>query len=194
MKNMKEDDFTLSTGKQVQLIYLQKQEVAKGPLAYLHHIRNPRTLKILGEDGIEHTYGIPYQKSLHSFTKEYENWSKEHPIELIVSPPSSRQDARPYREAILEQQAGPLDITRHFNKSTSVKSIHPATTLNDLIAAITHYALPDLGGYRGVLIVDELFSSGNTIAAMLHHLCSAGLSIDAEVLVCAPLWLSGRKG
>ncbi len=180
----------LPTGENVQLFYLERQAVPQGPLAYLHHIRNPRTKSMLGLDGVEETYGRVYRASLSRFTQEYGHWSEERETGLIVSPPSSRQDAEPYRKAILSAHERVHDITQFFTKQPNVKAIQPTTTLQELIAAIETVAELDLKIFKEVVIVDELFSRGTTIAAMLHHLREAGLPKEAEVLVCAPLWLA----
>ena len=186
---MNEDDVILPTGEQIHLLFLERHEVPQGPLAYLHHIRNSRTLGMLGVDVVESTFGVPYYRSLPRFTQDSSRCATEQSLDLIVSPPSSRHDACPYRQAIQHACPTALDITPYFTKDPKIKAIQPTTTINALIVAISTVGVPDLARFEHIAITDELFSCGNTIAAMLHHLRNAGLRADAKVTVCAPLRL-----
>jgi adenine/guanine phosphoribosyltransferase-like PRPP-binding protein len=43
-----------------------------------------------------------------------------------------------------------------------------------------------------VLVVDDVFSRGITIGAILSHLCNLGLQAGATVMAFAPLWVPGN--
>lgn len=48
---------------------------------------------------------------------------------------------------------------------------------------------------RSLLVIDESFASGKSVAALLHHLREAGLPTDAEITiaVCAVIEAGSRN-
>lgn len=83
-----------------------------------------------------------------------------------------------------------MDLTNCFSKDPAVTSKSSDLTVEQLIDAITFVYEGDLSSYRKVAIVDDVLASGKTASAMLHHLYAAGLSKEAVVHVCAPLWIN----
>lgn len=110
--------------------------------------------------------------------------------DVVVAPPSSREDSKPYKNALL--QSGALDISDRFSRLPGVSAGRGAT-LEEMTAALSYSTAGDECGFRSLLIVDESFSRGTTAAAVLDHLRRAGLSDDCTVTIASAVWLPPDK-
>lgn len=133
----------------------------------------------------------------HPIAKQYHNMRKVYPFhsaeivaksgiqfDSIVRPRSSRHDAEPYFNAI----AGKIqlrDFSDSFTRRGDVKSAD-SPPLEALIADLEYHPNGMEKDIRSLLIVDEFFASGASVAVILHHLRTAGMPIDARVTVAVP--------
>ncbi|MCH4561084.1 phosphoribosyltransferase [Mesorhizobium jarvisii] len=106
--------------------------------------------------------------------------------DAVVSPPSSRTDAVPYRDKLL--RTGVLDLSDRFKRVDGISAGHGAT-VDELIAATEYAAAGDEGDISSLLFVDDSVSKGTTIAAILHHLRKAGLPLDCKIVVATAVRL-----
>jgi hypothetical protein len=165
---MPKDQFTLPTGENVTVIYGAKHP-GKGT-TYLNAVR-------MGPVDENSDMAVEY----HGMEKHYASLLAalvkcEIPdFDAVVSPPSSRPDAMPYREAVLRNTSA-HDLTRHFSRKGKVKIGHNDTTLDQAIDEMIYARDGTEPDIESLLIVDESIASGKTVAAMLHHMRQAGLT------------------
>ena len=169
------DSFELPTTEKVGLVY-GRQHPGNGT-AYLNAVR----LQSIGDD---HDLARVYHAMLPQFTHELAELVRSNEIhfDAVVSPPSSRADARPFREAILRNK-GAVDLTLGFSRHGVVKIADPTTSVQQAIDEFCYIAQGCEASITSLLIVDESIASGKTIAAVLHHLRQAGLSANCTVHV-----------
>jgi predicted amidophosphoribosyltransferase len=105
-------------------------------------------------------------------------------LDAVVSPPSSRPDATPYRNAVLRERSA-HDLTHNFSRKGKVKVGNNDTTLQQAVDEMIYTRDGRESGLKSLLIVDESIASGKTVAAVLHHLRTAGLSKECKVTVVA---------
>lgn len=171
------DFFELPTAEKVRLIYGQKHP--GNGTTYLNAVR----LRNIGDD---HDLAREYRAMLPTFTRNLAELVKSEAthFDAVVSPPSSRADARPFREAILGN-TGAIDLTRGFSRHGVVKMADPTTSVQQAIDEFCYSAQGCEASITSILMVDESIASGKTIAAVLHHLRQAGLSANCTVQVAA---------
>ena len=174
---MPKDEFTLPTGEKVSLIYGAKHP-AKGA-AYLSAVRmhpvNEKSAMAIEYRAMEKTYSLQLATHVKNEVPDFD---------AVVSPPSSRSDADPYRQAILHL-CSVLDLTSHFSRQGRLKIGHNGTTLKQAIDEIIYTKDGTEADIKSLLIVDETIATGKTVAAILHHMREAGLSEDCKVTVVA---------
>lgn len=177
-------ELTLPGGEKVQLIFL-RQAPDLGELIYLQSIRS----RAVDENS---TIATIYRGLLLRFTMLLAGEAKAQiQFDTVISPPSSRNDADPYREAVLRQARVP-DLSSRFSRNGSTRSA-TATSLEEMCAEFEYKAGGDEASIKSLLIVDESVASGRTIAAMLCHLRKAGLPRDCVITVAAPAFLQDRR-
>jgi hypothetical protein len=174
---MNVDFFELPTAEKVRLVYGQ-QHPGKGT-TYLNAVR-------LGNIGDDHDLAWEYRAMLPTFTRDLAELVKSEAADFdaVVSPPSSRADARPFREVIL-RNTDAVDLTTGFSRHGVKKMADPATNVQQAIDEFLYTAQGCEAAITSLLIVDESIASGKTIAAVLHHLRQAGLSANCTVRVAA---------
>lgn len=106
-------------------------------------------------------------------------------FDAIVSPPSSFKHAEPFR-AFLTDRAR-MDLTGRFHRSAPVRSGEGAT-VTEITSAMTYVRGGDESSIHSLLIVDESFHTGRTIAGILSHLRDAGLPEDCRVVLACAFW------
>lgn len=105
--------------------------------------------------------------------------------DAIVMAPSSRNDAEPYFEAL--KQTAAIDCTSRFSRTNTARAGESTTTLTDLLQAIEYEREGDESELKSLLIVDDVFSSGKTVRALVSKLRDAGLQPDCRIVVAVPL-------
>jgi hypothetical protein len=114
--------------------------------------------------------------------------TKMSPFDTVFSPPSRRADADVYRGAILADSRA-LDLSSRFSRKSKIKAA-TAETLNDLFGEFEYTAAGDEAKIKSLLVVDESFASGRTVATCLRLLRQAGLSTDCTVRAAVAALLS----
>ena len=175
-------DLTLPTGETVRFVFLRKWPKL-GEMIYLQSIRSGRI-----EDGslTAQAYRAMAPTFARQLAAEVHNGTQ---FDAVVSPRSSRADAVVYRETILRDSNVP-DVTGRFSRKNKVNAA-TASSLDEVIDEFVYVPNGIEAGIKSLLIVDDSVASGNTIAAVLHHLREAGLPNDCAITVAAPAWLKG---
>lgn len=177
-------EFELPTGEKVSVIFL-RQLPDLGELIYLQSIRSGR----VDEDSL---IARIYRNLLVRFAMLLAAEVKARiSFDAVVSPPSSRTDADPYREAIL-RDAKCLDLSPRFSRIGKTRAA-TAKSLEEVFAEFQYKPAGDEGSIKSLLIVDDSVASGSTIAALLHHLRKAGLPSNSVITAAAPALLQHRR-
>jgi len=161
------EDFKLPTGEEVRLIYGQKHP-GKGTV-YLNAVRMGINDK---DNALAKEYHAMRQTYTQCLAREV-NCSITQ-LHAVVSPPSSREDATPFRKAIIKDTQA-LDLTPCFSRHGKLKMANSETTMRQAIDEFRYEAQGCEGSIKSLLIVDESIASGKTIAAVLYHMRQAGL-------------------
>lgn len=174
---MPNEEFTLPTGEKVTLIYGAKHP-GRGT-TYLNAARmgpvDEHSNMALEYHAMEAFYGQQLAAQVEGEVPDFD---------AVVSPPSSRPDANPYRDAVLRRRNA-RDLTPNFSRKGKVKVGQNDTTLDQAIDEIIYTGDGMESGVKSLLLVDESIASGKTVAAVLHHLRTAGLSKACKVTVAA---------
>jgi hypothetical protein len=107
---------------------------------------------------------------------------------VILTPPSSRTDAKAYLDAVLTHHPGLKNISTRMTRKGKVKAA-TAQSIGSVIREFDYNPQGDESAFKAVYILDETVGTGRTIASMLYHLCKAGLPKDCKVVVVTALWV-----
>jgi hypothetical protein len=152
-----------------------------GAIFYLQFIRNSG--RIGSGASLEESYNL----WLNKFTTQFAELLVEQ-FDTVLSPPSRYKHAAPYRDAYLNKFHGTVDLTWSFHSAKSVLA-GESPSLEDLIGDIEFVSSGNVSTIKTLLIIDDIFSRGRTVAAVLTHLHQAGLPKTCKVEVACPLWL-----
>jgi predicted amidophosphoribosyltransferase len=109
--------------------------------------------------------------------------------DAVIMAPSSRDDAKPYADAILKRLNSSSDLSERLSRTGKVKAADAETTGEMLVQDLTYRGAGDEPGIKSLVIVDETFATGKTVAAMLAVLRANGLPVheDCKVTVATAL-------
>lgn len=188
-----ETEITLPTTPQptrATLAYLQacpNGTVPRGPLGYLHKVRS---ITGLVADAITSSLDAhAYYASLSANVRFYHKWAQGRSFDLVVRPPSRRNDSEPYAAAVRCACYGAADLSEFFVKPSSVQG-GKASTVAELLSQLRlGVAYGETSTFKNVAVVDDVFSRGITATAVMQLLYGNGLPAEASVTICAPLWM-----
>ena len=103
-------------------------------------------------------------------------------FDAAVSPPSSRQDADPYRDSIL-RDTKVRDLTPNLSRNGDAKASDNKATVQDVIDEFVYKPDGSENSIKSLLIVEESTAEGKTVAAFLHHLRAAGLTESCSITI-----------
>ncbi|WP_287255648.1 phosphoribosyltransferase [Mesorhizobium sp.] len=177
---MPTDTVTLPTTEQMPIYFLAKWPEL-GNLLYLQCIRSggctEESAPAVYYRSMAWKYFAMLASTVHSSGVQYD---------ALVTPPSSRDDAVPYKEMLAK--TGALDLSDRFSREPKV-SVGQGATVDELTAALKYQAMGDESEIQSLVIVDDSLSNGTTVAAILHHLRRAGLSPDCKIAIATAVWL-----
>ncbi len=107
-------------------------------------------------------------------------------FDVVVRPPSARDDAVPYQRAVTEALRIQWDWSKNLTRNFDVRAGH-TRSCDALYSALAFVAPPEISEVKSVLMVDESFTYGTTACAVWQRLLEAGLSSACEFTVAAPL-------
>lgn len=171
---MPTEEFKLPNGERVRLVY--GDAYPNTPTLYLQGIRS-------GSVSEDRNVALMYHAMERIYACRLADavLAEVGHVDAILTPPSSRADAEPYRDAIsMRLQA--RDLTDRFDRKGIVRASE-AASLDDLVAEFIYEPDGDEGDIKTLLIIDESIASGKTVASLLTHLRLSGLSIDCRVMV-----------
>lgn len=173
MKKSGITEFALPSGEKVTLIY-----GAQHPGRGTHYLQGIR----VGAIGDNSSLAKEYRGLLPIFTQELADLARQEvpSFDAIVSPPSGRSDAAPYRSAILNGQKT-TDLTKAFTRQDKFKALKGNTTVDDMVTEFVYTPTGNEAEIKSLLVVDESISTGKTVAAVLHHLRKAALPDGCKI-------------
>jgi hypothetical protein len=174
-----------TTPSEIDVLYLHlydTQRTFKEPLQYLHTRRLAKyAYQQQWLKQVQEYYGV-----LEAMTERFcEDVPAVAMADLVVQAPSNDPSSDPYF-ARLVLQTGLPSLRRHF----WIKDKNHSAGASDAVHAGPEYAaikwrgpdIPDLTRFTRVIIVDDVFATGKTVAATWARLLEAGLSVDAQVM------------
>jgi hypothetical protein len=155
----------------------------RGPLSYLHLVRcDPGVAPDLAE------LKAKYLARLNVWVEEARELLRGLRADLVIRPPSSRNDAEPYLAAILRDHPAATDASRYLERERDVRAGRDAS-VEDVMGSWRLQEIPGLARYSDLLVVDDVFAKGTTVAALVTVLRAAGLPAPEPVNVFVPLWV-----
>jgi hypothetical protein len=165
----------LPTGELVRVASLCRSRGTED-CSHLAHLRKARR----GDESSREAYEAALAASVETLVQGVGG-----PFDAIVSPPSDHQFAIPYREAFCARHENAADFTRYVDRAADAAQAGASgTTLLDVIAGLRCEPLPQLATAASLLIVDDIFEGGKTVAALLHVMRAAGLRTRAVTVAC----------
>jgi adenine/guanine phosphoribosyltransferase-like PRPP-binding protein len=111
----------------------------------------------------------------------------------IVNIPSTRDLNCPYYSAIKERFRNAVDMSPFIKRHYKVKSGEGAT-FKEVFDDTYLEPCDSLAGIKNILLIDDVYASGNTAAAVLLRLREIGLPDTAQMVIAAPLLVKGSAG
>lgn len=134
----------------------------RGSLSYLHLVRcDPGVAPDLTE------LEAKYLARLDQWVEEARALLRGVRADLVIRPPSSRNDAEPYLAAILRDHPAATNATPYLERVRDVRAGRDAT----VEAVMESWRLQDIPGletFSDLLVVDDVFSRGTTVAAVVR--------------------------
>jgi hypothetical protein len=171
-------------------VYLGRHEYPIHDAGFLYYLQKVRTGG-LGRDPDRHECTLGYKAGLSAFAANLAAMTRTLSPSVIFSPPSSRNDAFPYRTAIRAIHPTAIDITTCFTRLPGV-SAGDGATVPEIEEAISFTPPRQLPRDGSIAVIDDVFRSGKTFTAILNHLARNGISTERAVLIC-PLWLQPQR-
>ncbi|HEX8253146.1 MAG TPA: hypothetical protein VF846_08375 [Thermoanaerobaculia bacterium] len=172
---------SLPTGEIVRVASLCRTR-GENDCGHLAHLRRSRR----GDESLVAEYEANLQQSVEQLVS-----GLDRTFDVIVSPPSDHPFAGPYREAFFARHEDADDFTPYVSRVHDAAQAGAAgTTLLDVIAGLRCDPLPTHATAASLLIVDDIFEGGKTVAALLHVMREAGLRTRAVTVAC-PLRVLG---
>jgi hypothetical protein len=182
-------DIVITRGEEPSKVRLHYLDVHLGPLlrrevlSYLHLVRcDPGLVPDLAERE------AAYLAGLEQWVEEARALLRGLEVGLIIRPPSSRNDADPYLAAILRDHPAATDGSPHLKRVSDVRAGRDPT-VEALMGSWRLQDIPGLESFSDLLVVDDVFSRGTTVAAVVRVLRDAGLRAAVPVSVFVPLWV-----
>lgn len=172
------EDVTLPTGERVDIASLCRFDETQpssscGDVMYLQRMRR-------GDESLRESYQANEARYVSIFALHVGG-----KFDAVVSPPSKYAFAVPYRRRFVERLGVP-DLTPFVHRREDAKESGAGATIDDVVRGLTVDALPLLRQPAALLVVDDIYEEGKTVAALLHVLRAAGVEIG-RVVVAAPL-------
>jgi len=105
---------------------------------------------------------------------------------VVVVPPSSRSDAKPYATALLEQGIATTDLSHRIERIVSTFRAGAALSFADVRSSLRTVGTPDSAPPSSLIVVDDVLTSGRSVAATVLALRESGfICNETRVLVAA---------
>lgn len=106
----------------------------------------------------------------------------------LVVPPSSRNDARPYADALLKADIATVDLSGCVKRIDSSFRAGQSLSFEEVRSSIEVVQSPEACPFDSLIVVDDVLSSGRSVAAVVLALRESGFILKSTpVFVAAVL-------
>ncbi|MDZ7660066.1 hypothetical protein [Fodinibius sp.] len=166
----------------INLVYLAKYKDGTS-LNYLQSIRSGTYEIVSKENPEDNLFAQSYNNNLPHATKSLAQNLEEYKFDIILRPPSSREDAKPYLEKIKEIRPDIKEISDCINRTKGSKS-GVGNTFKQYRKSLSYSCESTPNGSIKLLIVDDVFNSGRTVSSILDLLINESFSLDGVTVAC----------
>ena len=170
--------------RNVRIAYLRKHD-DPGEFSYIQGICSGRLKRFTDFENLQ--VSVDYRRNLPNFTSGLAELLKS-PFDAVLSPPSRHPElAQPYFGALLPSSPKAVDLSGNFSRKSGSRS-GDGRTYQEVFDGLSYDPKGCESALGSVLIVDDIFYSGNTAAAIIAHLQRAGTPAPCRFTVACPYW------
>lgn len=176
-------------GIEAELHSLERHSTNRNAPPGIRYLQVRKRLKTLLPPGARNVHREAYEKQLPGLRRRFAQGLVQLEWDLAVQAPSCSTHAEEFGSVVREVEAGkPFVVLTYERSSSARKEAALDATVEDLQMAMGPEAdLPALVGVRRLLIIDDVFASGKTAAAIVQKLRTHGLSTEAHVTIAVAL-------
>jgi hypothetical protein len=163
------------------------QNITDCPAYFLQGIRN-RVLKCspAAMDRYSRLYDNAIPVIIKDFLAAFEDRCVQHAA--LIVPPSSRNDARPYANALLDAGIASVDLSCCVKRIDSSFRAGATASFEDVCSSIEVVQELQSDSFGSLIVVDDVLSSGRSVAAVVLALLKSGFILNStEIFVAAVL-------
>jgi hypothetical protein len=182
-------DVPLNSGviQRVRVAYLMKGD-KPGVFCYLQGLRTGALAAVSGGNPENTECASLYHANEKKFAGKLERELPGQTFDAILSPQSRYNTATAYRDAFIAASRALIDLTGRFWKDGAAKAGEEGVTPEQIFLEVKYRPRGDEPHLRSVLIVDDIFNSGKTVAAVIQRLVEAGVPPDCDFVAAFPFW------
>ena len=106
----------------------------------------------------------------------------------LVAPPSSRNDAQPYADALLDAGIASVDLSCCVSRIDSSFRAGESASFEEVRSSIEVVLKPQDHSFDSLVVIDDVLSSGRSVAAVVLALRDSGFILNStQVFVAAVL-------
>jgi hypothetical protein len=160
-----------------------KTRRARTNLVWIHREKEPARLDPFGqrERGL-----AEYHRELPRFLMDFKALLSTSRWDLIVEAPSSKPHAKAFADAAREIAVNTPSVV--FSKRPEISATTGAT-FAEIKAALSYEPRIALRDHSRLLVVDDVFNDGKTVAAVISCLRDDGLCPEAPAIVAVALYV-----
>jgi len=135
-------------------------------------------------------YDTSYRNAIPKIISDFLTAFKDRCVQhaALIVPPSSRDDARPYAEALLKAGIAIIDLSDCVQRINSSFRAGEAVSFEDVCSSIKVIQEPPTEPFGSLVVVDDVLSSGRSVAAVVLALRNSGFILQStEIFVAAVL-------
>jgi hypothetical protein len=163
------------------------QNITDCPAYFLQGMRNG-VLKRLpaAMDRYSKRYHNAIPVIIKDFLAAFEDRCVQHAA--LIVPPSSRNDARPYANALLDSGIASVDLSYCVKRIDSSFRAGKTRSFEEVCSSIEVVQEPQSDSFGSLIVVDDVLSSGRSVAAVVLALLNSGFILNStEIFVAAVL-------
>jgi hypothetical protein len=160
------------------------QNVTDCPAYYLQGIRNGVLRAVPSAMAIrEASYLKAVPRIIEDLLTAFSDRGVQHAA--LVVPPSSRNDARPYADALLKAGIATVDLSGCVKRIDYSFRAGRSLSFEEVCSSIEVVQSPDASPFDSLIVVDDVLSSGRSVAAVVLALRESGFILESTAVFIA---------